>query len=203
MRIAMKDDTHRMNDDEFEPTGEDVAADEELEDIEENSAIQIKKLKEKLRLSEKEKMEHLEDLQRAKADFLNGKRRLEEEKERSKERQVIAHVEKLIPLCDSFRMAKSDKAAWDAIDVTWRKGIESIENQLQSILNSYGVVEISPEGEEFDPSLHEAMTSVPVQDKAQHHTIMQVIQNGFILKRGDSQELIRPARVIVGEYTEN
>jgi molecular chaperone GrpE len=199
----MKDDI-RKEDDEFDAHTEDQFIDEEIEDVEENDAQKIKRLKEQLRNSEKEKMEHLENLHRAKADFLNGKRRVEEEKLRDRERAVISHVEKLIPLCDSFHMAKSDSKAWDAIDPTWRRGIESIENQLQSILSSYGVVEFRPEiGSEFDPKHHEAMANIPVTDKHQHHKIMQVIQNGFLRKQGGEEELIRPARVTVGEYSEN
>ncbi len=197
----MTDDIQKT-DDEFERNDEDQAMDEhELEDIEENSAQIIKKLKQQLKESEKEKMACLEDLQRAKADFLNGKRRIEEEKKRDKERITTTHVEKLIPLSDSFQMAKSNKEAWDSIDATWRKGIESIENQLSAILTSYGVSSIDPQGEMFDPNLHEAMTNVPVSKAEDHHKIMHVIQNGYIRKIGDKTELIRPARVTVGEYS--
>lgn len=188
--------------DELEHMDEDAAIDEELEDIEENSEQKIKELRNKLKACEKEKSEHLENLQRAKADFLNGKRRLEEERLRDKERAITAQIEKLIPLCDSFHMAMSDVKAWEAIDATWRKGIESIKNQLDAILTSYGVVEIHPQGETFDPNLHEAMTNVPTQNKDEHHKVMQVIQNGFIRKMGDATELIRPARVTVGEFNE-
>jgi len=196
----MKDMKHEQ--DELEHVDEDAAIDEELEDIEENSEQKIKELRNKLKACETQKAEHLENLQRAKADFLNGKRRLEEERLRDKERAITAQIEKLIPLCDSFHMAMSDEKAWEAIDATWRKGIESIKNQLDAILTSYGVVEIHPQGETFDPNLHEAMTNVPTQNKDEHHKVMQVIQNGFIRKIGDSTELIRAARVTVGEYNE-
>ncbi len=201
MRFAMKDMNNEEEiQDDLEPTGEDTAAEDELEDIEENSSGKIKKLQQKLKECEKEKMEHLENLQRAKAEFLNGKRRLEEEKLRDRERAITAQIEKLLPLSDSFHMAMSDSKAWDAIDATWRKGIENIHNQLHSILDSYGVKEMHPQGEVFDPNVHEAVTSVAVDTKDDHHRIMQVIQNGFIRKNGDKEELIRPARVAVGEY---
>jgi molecular chaperone GrpE len=197
----MKDFKDRHDQDDLELENEDTAFDAELEDIEENSVGKIKQLQKQLKECEKEKMEHLENLQRAKADFLNGKRRLEEERLRDKERAVSAQIEKLIPLCDSFQMAKNDKEAWDAIDETWRKGVEGIYNQLQAILSSYGVKEVRPLGEAFDPNIHEAMTNMPVENADDHHKIMSVIQNGFIRTIGNKQELIRPARVIVGEYT--
>lgn len=174
----------------------------ELEDIEENSEAKIKKLRKQLQESEKEKLQYLEDLQRAKAEFLNAKKRLEDERIADKERAVTKQIEKLLPMCDSFQMAMANKEAWDAIDTTWRRGVESIYTQLQSILTSYGVVEVNPIGMEFNPKEHEAMTSVSVTDKEQNNKINSVIQNGFIRTVGEKSELIRPARVIVGEYTE-
>jgi len=195
----MKDYEH---DDELEHSNEDIADDAELEDIEENSTQKIKQLRDKLKECEKEKMEHLENLQRAKAEFLNGKRRLEEERLKDKERAVTAQIEKLLPMCDSFHMAMSNKEAWDAIDATWRKGVESIYTQLQTLLSSYGVKEIRPEGEEFDPFAHEAMANVPVSSKEQHHKVITVVQNGFVRTINGKDELIRPARVTVGEFTE-
>jgi molecular chaperone GrpE len=99
-------------------------------------------------------------------------------------------------------MAMSNKEAWEAIDPTWRKGIDSIYSQLQSILSSYGVSEVTPIGEIFNPAIHDAMTNVTVANKEEHHKIISVIQNGYIRNTGEKEELIRPARVTVGEYAE-
>lgn len=195
-------DIHDSNEfDDVDVELEEVVQEEsELEDIEENSTQKIKKLKQELKESEKEKMEHLENLQRAKAEFLNAKRRLEEERQIEKERSVNSLIEKLLPMSDSFQMARSDKDAWEAIDATWRKGIESIHTQLQSILASYGVSEIHPVGEVFDPSLHDAMTNIQVEDKKDHHKVMQVVQNGYSRTVNGKTFMIRPARVVVGEF---
>jgi len=187
---------------DFELTGEDNTNDPEIEEIEENSNNKLKTLQEKLKVCEQEKMEHLENLQRAKAEFLNGKRRLDEEKIRDKQRAENKQIEKLLPMADSFHMAMHDKEAWNAIDEQWRKGVESIHSQLHKILDSYGVSEVNPEGLEFDPNLHEAMVSIPVEDKKLDNTVISVIQNGFMRKIGDSEELLRPARVTIGEFTE-
>lgn len=199
----MKDFTDEKEfDDDFEPLEDTEVIEEELEDIEENSVQKLKTLKEKLKQSEKEKMGHLENLQRAKAEFLNGKRRLEEERARDTQRAITNQIEKLLPLSDSFHMATSNKEAWEGVDPTWRKGMESIYTQLQNILISYGVNEINPLGETFDPFLHDAMANIPVTNKEDHHKIISVIQNGFVRTVNDKEELIRPARVTVGEYTE-
>ena len=186
---------------DIELIGEDNPIEPEIEEIEENEGKKLKKIKEKLKVCEKDKMEHLENLQRAKAEFLNGKQRLEEEKKRDKERAENKLVEKLLPMADSFHMAMHNKEAWEAIDETWRKGVESIHSQLHNILESYGVSEINPEGQAFNPQHHEAMTNVPVDDPKLDHCVVSVIQNGFIRKIGDKEELLRPARVTIGEYT--
>jgi molecular chaperone GrpE len=187
---------------EIEITEDENIIEPEIEDIEEQTVKKLKKLQEKLKVCEKEKMTHLEDLQRAKAEFLNGKKRLEEEKTRYVQRAENKLVEKLLPMADSFHMAMHNKDAWEAIDETWRKGVESIHSQLHAILETYGVSEIHPEGDEFNPQLHEAMTNITVNDKKLDNHVITVIQNGFIRKIGDKEELLRPARVTIGEYTE-
>lgn len=186
---------------ELESTGEDNAVEFEIEDIENNSEVKIKKIKERLKQCEQEKMEYMEDLQRTKAEFLNSKRRLEEERIRDKERAVETQIEKLLPLCDSFHMAMSNTEVWDSVDEQWRAGVESIHSQLQNILNSYNVLEINPSGEAFDPNMHEAMAEIPTEDEKMNQKIITVIQNGFIRKTGDKKVLIRPARVTVGIYS--
>ena len=74
--------------------------------------------------------------------------------------------------------------------------------KLQSIMTSYGVHEVSPIGEVFNPEVHDAMTNVTVTKNEDHHKIISVIQNGYVRTVGDKEELIRPARVTVGEYSE-
>ena len=82
--------------DDIEPIADDIHSDIELEEVEENSKEKIRSLQARLKESEQEKMEHLENLQRAKAEFLNAKKRLEDERQRDKERAVITQIEKLL-----------------------------------------------------------------------------------------------------------
>lgn len=188
---------------DIEPLENDDSTEEiELEDLEDNHVATIKKLKLSLKECEKEKMGHLENLHRAKAEFLNGKRRLEEEKILDKERAITKQIEKLLPMFDSFYMAFSDEQTLKTIDQTWRKGIESIYNQLQTILKEYQVIEIYPLGMEFNPAFHEALTNINVSDKKQHNKVMSVVQKGFARNIHGKEHLIRPARVTVGTYTE-
>ncbi len=176
----------------------------DLEEIEMKEKDVISSLREKFKTCDAQKRELLEETQRIKADFLNARKRLEEEKYRDRERMVIKHVEKLLPLCDSFQMAMSDKKTWEKADDNWRKGIEGIYSQLQNLLTSYSVNAVNPVGEHFDPRRHEALANIPVTEKKDIDKVIQVIQAGYELKKDDgSIELIRPARVAIGISNEN
>ncbi len=69
---------------DLESTGDDHAVEPELEAEETTSNNKLKDLRAKLKACEAEKMDHLEQLQRAKADFLNARKRLEDERARDK-----------------------------------------------------------------------------------------------------------------------
>ncbi len=175
-----------------EITDEDtVPEDLDAEDIESLEEDKLKSLKEKNKRLEEEKLKAQEELALSKADFLNGKRRLEEEKQRGIERQKIKGVEALLPLCDSFYMAMADKEAWEAIDANWRKGIEGIHANLQSILKEQSVEEFDPIGEIFNPELHEAISTM--ESDSETETIIETMQLGY--KIGDN--IIRHAKVII------
>lgn len=186
---------------DIELTGEDNVDEPEIESVEEVSNDKLKTLRDKLKVCEAEKMEHLENLQRAKAEFLNVRKRLEAEKMEAKERATDTAIENLLPMYDSFTMALANEETWNQVDENWRKGVEAIYSQLKSILQSYKVVEMNPKGQPFDPEHHEAMGYEPVEDDSQHDTVVKVLQAGFAREKEEGMRYIRPARVIVGNFS--
>lgn len=199
----MKETSQKQPQDDIELTGEDIVDEPALEDIEDLETNKLKQLQAKVKACEEEKRQTLEDLQRAKAEFLNSRRRLEEEKLRDRSRTEAKHIERLLPLVDSFQMAMSNAAVWEAVDGEWRKGVESIYTQLQKILASYDVSEINPLGATFNPEQHEAMNEVPVTNQKDDHKVVTVLQPGFVRTIAGKEELIRPARVSVGVFQEH
>jgi len=174
----------------------------EVNETELRSQDKIKHLQIKIKELETETRKMREESARTKADFLNAKKRLEEERKAEIDRQINRHIERLLPLCDSFYLAMLDKETWAKADDTWRKGIEGIHAQLQSILDAYDVSSVDPTGESFDPNIHEALHSEPTTDRSKHNLISSVIQLGYIRKTNVGDRTIRPARVTVAEYTE-
>jgi molecular chaperone GrpE len=142
-------------------------------------------------------------MQRSRADFLNAKRRLEEEKKRDYGRTVAKVIGDILPLCDSFELAMRNKGSWEKADEVWRKGVEGIYAQLQGILTQYNVITIDPSGEVFNPHEHEALSIETVTDKTLHDTVINTVQKGYQLTHKDgTTEMIRPPRVTIGTLAE-
>jgi molecular chaperone GrpE len=74
------------------------------------------------------------------------------------------------------------------------EGVELTERELMKVLEKYGVKKFSPEGEKFDPNMHEAMYEVPTQDLPAGH-VAQVMQAGYML----GERVLRPAMVGVSK----
>jgi molecular chaperone GrpE len=191
---SVQDDIEITND-----TTDTINIDTELEDAEATDANKIKSLREKLKEADAKYRDLHEEVQRNKADFLNARKRLEDERVRDRERVAFNHIEKLLPLCDSFHLAMMDTKALETIDPKWRQGIEGIYSQMKGLVESYGVTAYDPTGMEFDPTRHEALSMITVTDAAQNNRVITVIQQGYEQKRGVTTEIIRPARVTVGE----
>ncbi len=188
---------HNEIDSEIDLTNEENDdATHELVDSEARSEDKIKQLRQKLQQCEEEKRTIREEVGRTQADFLNARKRLEEDTTRDRERQLERHIEALLPLCDSFTMALGSES-WAAADPAWKTGIEGIYAQLQQLLRQYDVETVDPTGKPFDPHEHEAVGHVAVsEDKGD--TIVTVMQPGYVRTAKGQFTIIRPARVIIG-----
>lgn len=172
-----------------------VIADESVQ-AEENSAETIKRLREKLKTTEKERMEYLTGWQRAKADLINARKRDEEDRKEFIKFANERLIESLVPVLESFELAMGNKEAWEKADKNWRTGVEYIYSQLKKALEDSGLTELKPLNQKFDHSTHEAASYEPVTDEKLDHIVTKVIQNGYYL----NGKLMRPAKVVVGEF---
>lgn len=193
--MTMYFDIKENDDMEFEAEKEQGGAFDDVDETEGNASLRIKKLRDDLKKCGEERKEYLEGWQRIKADYLNSKKRFEEEKLQTRAYAQISFIEDILPLCDSFDMAfEHGKKDADSSETIWKTGLSQIHGQLQSLLAKYKVEEVQALGKAFNPHEHEALSSQPVTDTSLHDTVVAVLQKGY--RQGDV--LIRPAKVIIG-----
>ncbi|MEN9614563.1 MAG: hypothetical protein RLZZ347_870 [Candidatus Parcubacteria bacterium] len=173
----------------------DDMVDTDEEGMEKGALAKLKDLREKLKKSDAQKLEYLTGWQRDKAEFVNARKR---DQERQKELVKYANEElilDILPVLDSFEMAKANKEAWEKADKNWRVGIEYIQSQILAILQKNGLTELNPIGADYSPLEQEAIEMVSTEDKDQDGKVVAVINKGY--KLGD--RVIRPPKVKVGE----
>ncbi|MDE1988396.1 MAG: nucleotide exchange factor GrpE [Patescibacteria group bacterium] len=174
-------------------------ADDIVSEEDENAPNLIKKLRGKLKECEGEKNEYLDKWQRERADFINYKKRNEEENRQFVKFANERLMEEIIPVLESFEMAFSNKKVWESLPEVWRKGVEYIRSQLLSVLKNKGLEELNPpRGEKFNPNIHIAEATEPIFDKNEDSVIIRVIKKGY----GLSGKIIIPPKVVVGEFSE-
>jgi molecular chaperone GrpE len=175
---------------------EEIVEFEFNDDGEEDLKKTLKKLRLDLKVAKKEKEEYLTGWQKERADFANYKKSEDDRKANYSESLREHILTRFLTVADSFNMAFANKEAWEKVDPNWRKGVEYIYSQMNSVFEEYGVKEIGKEGEPFDPNIHESIDTIETDDKNIDHTIAKVIQQGY--KMGD--RVMRPARVNVFEF---
>ena len=78
------------------------------------------------------------------------------------------------------------------------EGVELTERELLKTLEKNGVKKFSPQGEKFDPNLHQAMYEVPTSDLPPGQ-VAEVIQAGYMI----GERVLRPAMVAVSKAVQN
>jgi len=127
---------------------------------------------------------------RAAAELENVRKRATRDVENAHKFALERFCTELLAVKDSLEMgvAAADKA--DAKSLL--EGKEATLKLLTTTMERFGVVELNPEGEPFDPQEHEAMTMQPSAD-AEPGSVLSVFQKGYAL----NGRLLRPARVVV------
>ncbi len=132
--------------------------------------------------------------QRAQADFVNYKRRTEQEKEELSKFASAALVLNLLPVMDDLERAFAS-IPHNLDKLSWVDGIRLIERKLQATMEAHGLAPIKVLGELFDPNLHEAA----MHGKGEEGIVTEELQKGYKLY----DRVIRPATVVVGNGEED
>jgi molecular chaperone GrpE len=128
---------------------------------------------------------------RSVADMENYRKRIAREKQDIIRSAAGTVVESLLPVLDNMKLGlQAAENHPEAKDVTI--GFKMVDEQLKKSLSEQGLKELVPDGEAFDPNLHECIAQQPSDEIKEDHVI-QTVRAGYCL----NDRLIRAANVIV------
>ena len=132
-------------------------------------------------------------LRQAMADLDAAQARVARDAERVESETRAKLVADFLPVLDNLdRTIAAADAAGDAQPVI--EGVLLVRQQLEGVLRGYGVERIEAQDRDFDPAIHEAVTTTYVPTLALHDTVIDQISPGYRFNGA----LLRPARVVVG-----
>ena len=138
--------------------------------------------------------EHWNELLRARADMENLRRRQSRDLENAHKHALDKFVNELLPVCDSMELGLTASQADDASLATVREGLEMTLKMFMSSIGKFGLEPINPEGQTFDPELHQAMAMQEVEG-VEANQVLTVAQKGYQF----NGRLLRPAMVVVSQ----
>lgn len=127
--------------------------------------------------------ERLQDLQRLQAEYVNYRKRVERDRNVARDSAIQSVLEGLLPVLDDIALARQHGDLTDG-------PFAAIAEKLETALGRYGLVRYGDTGEEFDPTVHEALFHSASAD-AEATTVTQVLQPGYKI----NDKVVRPARV--------
>ena len=148
---------------------------------------------------EAEKLDLKDKLLRTLADMENLRRRTEREVADARTYAVTNFARDMLNAADNVRRAlesvpaEASETAEGALKALV-DGIELTERDLLKTLERHGVKRVDPQGQRFDPNLHQAMFEVPNPDVTSG-TVVQVVQSGYVI----GERVLRPALVGVAK----
>ncbi len=144
---------------------------------------------------EAEKADLKEKLLRTLADMENLRRRTEREITDARTYAVSNFARDMLNVADNFQRAIDSvpaeaREAGEPVLKALVEGVALTEREMLKVLERYGVKPIDPQGQKFDPNLHQAMFEVPNAD-VPTGTVVQVVQTGYVI----GERVLRPALV--------
>ncbi len=164
---------------------------EATETPEEDNAPEAENTEEKAEEKTEEKADDgNEKYVRLMAEFQNYKKRVAKEKNDIREYATEKLVMELLPVLDNFERALAASAEDDPAG--YAKGMELIFTQMVTELQKSGLTEVEAEGQDFDPTKHNAVMTEE-NEELESGKVSKVLQKGYAL----NDKVIRPSMVAV------
>jgi len=129
------------------------------------------------------------------AEYDNFRKRSNKERQEAHARGQADLLKGMLDALDDIgRFAHVDPATTSA--ETLVEGVAMVEKKLLKTLGALGLELVNPDGEPFDPALHEAVMTEPAAGPEDDHLVARVFQLGYLF----NGQLLRPARVVVKQW---
>jgi molecular chaperone GrpE len=153
----------------------------------------VEQLEQQVAEKDKQVQEYIGKYRQAASEFEEGRLRLRREISKDIDRVRREILSELLEVVDNLDRAidAAGKATPDAL----LQGVEMVRRQFLGKLEGFGVKPIDTAGAQFDPKLHEAISTVPAASPAEDGTIVGVVRRGYRI--GD--DVLRPAAVAVAK----
>ena len=151
-------------------------------------------LEQLLKKAELDAAEHYDAWLRAKAEGENIRKRAQIDVTNAHKYAIENFSTELLSVMDSLDAAL---AVENATVENFKSGMELTLKQLTAAFTKFNIRQLNPQGEKFDPHLHQAMCMV--ESELPHNTVVQVMQKGYVL----NDRVIRPALVSVSKGKES
>ncbi len=173
-----------------EATEEAQADTPAAEDTDQDAAGQAQNPADELAAAQTRAEENWERYLRTAAELENVRKRAARDVENAHKFALERFGKELLAVRDTLEMglAAADNASVESLI----EGKDATHKLLTTILNQFGIEEVDPAGEPFDPELHEAISMQP-SDDVEPGSVAKVVQKGYTL----NGRLLRPAMVIV------
>jgi len=132
------------------------------------------------------------------ADFENYRKRTLKDKEESEQQAKRNTITELLPIVDNFERARAQLKPQNDGEMTIHKSYQGVYKQLVDSLKRLGVSPMRPEGQPFDPNLHEAVMREPT-DEYSEGTVLEELVRGYYL----GERVLRHAMVKVAAPKED
>ena len=151
----------------------------------------IRDLEKQVETSDREAEEYLDHLKRLKAEFENYKKRMVKERQQIVTWAIEDLIKEFLPVLDDLERA-IDSASISQDFSSLIQGIKMVYDHFKQLLKKKGLEEISAQGEEFDPNLHEAIMRIE-SDEHPDNVVVEEMRKGYKFK----DRVLRPAMVKV------
>ena len=159
--------------------------------------VEFEEAKAALEKAEQKANENYELALRAKADSENVKRRLEKDLSNAHKFGIEKFAQELLPVLDSLEMGLAAMSEEGASIEKFIEGSEMTHKMFLTAVEKSGVEVVSPQGDKFNPDLHQAM-SIQENDGVPPNSVIAVVQKGYTI----NERLLRPAMVIVSKASD-